>query len=51
MTTAVERAGEDAHAPALLAQAQVVYVPRGTWRYRDPGRIIAERVGADARSR
>ena len=37
MTTAVERAGEDAHAPALLAQAGAVFVPRGTWRYRDPG--------------
>jgi acetyl-CoA C-acetyltransferase len=50
MTTAVERAGEDAHAPSLLAQAGVVFVPRGTWRYRDPGRIVAERVGADART-
>src|SRR6476620_11190172 len=47
---AVEAVGEDSHAPALLAQAQVVHVPRGTWRYRDPGRIIAERVGASARS-
>jgi acetyl-CoA C-acetyltransferase len=50
MTTAVERAGDDAHAPALLAQARAVFVPRGTWRYRDPGRIVAERIGADARS-
>ena len=50
MTSAVERAGEDAHAPALLAQATAVFVPRGTWRYRDPGRIVAERVGASARS-
>jgi acetyl-CoA C-acetyltransferase len=50
MTTAVERAGEDAHAPALLAQAGAVFVPRGTWRYADPGRIVAERVGAPARS-
>ncbi|HEU5309151.1 MAG TPA: acetyl-CoA acetyltransferase [Acidimicrobiia bacterium] len=50
MTTAVERAGEDAHAPSLLAQAGVVFVPRGTWRYRDPGRIVAERVGANART-
>ena len=25
-----------------------VFVPRGTWRYRDPGRIVAERVGATA---
>jgi acetyl-CoA C-acetyltransferase len=50
MTTAVERAGEDAHAPALLARAGAIFVPRGTWRYRDPGRIVAERVGATARS-
>src|SRR4051794_3017968 len=50
MTTAVERAGEDAGAPALLSQARAVFVPRGTWRYRDPGRIVAERVGAHATS-
>ena len=50
MTTAVERAGDDSHAPALLAQARAVFVPRGTWRYRDPGRIVAERVGASAQS-
>jgi acetyl-CoA C-acetyltransferase len=50
MISAVERAGEDAHAPALLAQAGAVFVPRGTWRYGDPGRIVAERVGASARS-
>jgi acetyl-CoA C-acetyltransferase len=50
MTTAIERAGDDARAPALLAQARVVFVPRGTWRYRDPGRIVAERVGAQAQS-
>jgi acetyl-CoA C-acetyltransferase len=50
MTTAVERAGEDSGAPALLQQARAVLVPRGTWRYRDPGRIVAERIGADART-
>jgi acetyl-CoA C-acetyltransferase len=50
MTTAVERAGDDAHAPALLTQARAVFVPRGSWRYRDPGRIVAERVGARAQS-
>jgi acetyl-CoA C-acetyltransferase len=50
MTTAVERAGADADAAGLLAQAQAVYVPRGTWRYRDPGRLIAERIGATART-
>ncbi len=50
MTTAVQRAGEDAQAPALLAAADAVFVPRGSWRYRDPGRIVAERIGADART-
>ena len=50
MTTAVQRAGEDARAPALLAAADAVFVPRGSWRYRDPGRIVAERIGADART-
>jgi acetyl-CoA C-acetyltransferase len=50
MTSAIERAGEDARAPALLAQARVVFVPRGSWRYRDPGRLVAERVGAQAQS-
>jgi acetyl-CoA acetyltransferase len=50
MVTAVERAGDDAQAPGLLEQARVVFVPRGTWRYRDPGRIVAESVGANART-
>jgi len=50
MTTAVRRAGEDAGAPALLSAAEAVFVPRGSWRYRDPGRIVAERIGADART-
>jgi acetyl-CoA C-acetyltransferase len=50
MTTAVERAGEDAHSTDLVAQARAIFVPRGTWRYANPGRIVAERVGASARS-
>jgi acetyl-CoA C-acetyltransferase len=50
MVTAIERAGDDAQAPGLLEQARAVFVPRGTWRYRDPGRIVAERVGAHADS-
>jgi acetyl-CoA C-acetyltransferase len=38
-------------APAsLLARAQAILVPRGTWRYRDPGRLLATRFGADART-
>jgi acetyl-CoA C-acetyltransferase len=46
MAAACERA-----APAsLLAAADVVLVPRGTWRDRDPGRVVAQRFGATARS-
>ena len=30
--------------------AQSILVPRGTWRYRDPGRLLATRFGADART-
>lgn len=34
-------------APAtLLSRAGMVVVPQGTWRYPDPGRLIAERLGA-----
>ena len=43
---AVERAGIDAGAPQLLTAVGEVLVPRGTWRDADPGRVIAERVGA-----
>jgi acetyl-CoA C-acetyltransferase len=44
MALACERA-----APlSLLAAAQTILVPRGTWRYRDPGRLLAKRFGADA---
>ena len=42
MAAACERA-----APAsLLAAADVVFVPRGTWRDRDPGRVVGGRFGA-----
>jgi acetyl-CoA C-acetyltransferase len=50
MVEAAERAAVDAGAPALLAATGAVFVPRGTWRYPDPGRILAERFGAPARS-
>jgi acetyl-CoA C-acetyltransferase len=46
MTAACERA-----APAsLLAAADVILVPRGTWRDRDPGRVVAEHFGARPRT-
>jgi acetyl-CoA C-acetyltransferase len=44
MALACERAGS----PSLLAAAQAVLVPRGTWRYSDPGRLLATRFGAEA---
>ena len=50
MTTAAERAGLDAGAPGLLAQVAGVFVPRGTWRYPDPGRIVADHLGASAKT-
>ncbi|MEY2433315.1 MAG: acetyl-CoA C-acetyltransferase [Acidimicrobiaceae bacterium] len=48
MVLAAEAAGADADAPALLRAAQRIAVPRGTWSYTDPGRIVAERIGAAA---
>jgi acetyl-CoA C-acetyltransferase len=46
MLAALARAGEDAGAPKLLARADSIYVTRGAWRYGDPGRLIARRLGA-----
>jgi acetyl-CoA C-acetyltransferase len=46
MLEAARAAGEDAGLPALLAQADVIAVPRGFWDYADPGRLVAEGLGA-----
>jgi acetyl-CoA C-acetyltransferase len=46
MVLSAEAAGADAGAPALLRAVQRVAVPRGTWSYTDPARIVAERIGA-----
>ena len=46
MIAALERAGEDSGAPALLQRADSIYVVRGMWDYGDPGREIARRFGA-----
>ena len=46
MVRASEAAAKDAGAAALLHAVQRVAVPRGTWSYSDPGRIVAERIGA-----
>ena len=42
----MERAASDAGAPALLTKLDAVRVVKGAWPYHDPGRIIAERLGA-----
>lgn len=46
MAEALALAGDDAGAPKLLQRAESIYVPRGAWRYGDPGREIARRLGA-----
>jgi acetyl-CoA C-acetyltransferase len=48
MIEAVRRAAEDAGDHSLPSRANVIMVPRGTWGYRDPGRIIAERFSANS---
>jgi acetyl-CoA C-acetyltransferase len=37
-------------AQQLLARAQRIYVPQGRWSYRDPGRAIANAIGASGAS-
>ncbi|MDE2301406.1 MAG: hypothetical protein KGK11_02495, partial [Sphingomonadales bacterium] len=51
MVEAVRAAGEDCGAPGLLGAAELVSVPRGRWAYANPGRAIADAIGAaDAHS-
>ena len=46
MVRATEAAAKDAGSTDILRAVQRVAVPRGTWSYTDPGRIVAERIGA-----
>jgi acetyl-CoA C-acetyltransferase len=46
MIAAATTAGDDTRTPDILREVQRVAVPGGTWQYRDPGRIIADRIGA-----
>jgi len=48
MRQALERAGEDAGAPGLLSAADSIRVPRGVWRYANPGAWLARELGAPA---
>ena len=46
MVAAVEEAARDAGTRRILAEADSIRVPRGFWEYSDPGRLIADAVGA-----
>jgi acetyl-CoA C-acetyltransferase len=46
MIAAARTAGDDSGSRAILQAVQRVAVPGGTWQYSDPGRIIAQRIGA-----
>ena len=46
MRRACVAAASDAGIPALLSEIDRVYVPKGRWRYRDPGRAIATSFGS-----
>jgi acetyl-CoA C-acetyltransferase len=49
MVAALEQAGQDSGAPKLLQRADSIYVVRGAWSYGDPGRLVAQRLGASPR--
>ncbi len=49
MAAAAELAAEDAGTTKLLAQIDSIRVVKGSWPYRDPGRLIAGRIGAEPR--
>lgn len=50
MERALLGAADDAGSRALLDRIDVIAVPNGTWSYPDPGRLLAERLGAQART-
>lgn len=47
MVRSVRAAADDAGAPTALRDVEQISVPQGTWKYPDPARLIAERVGAE----
>ena len=48
MVAAAEGAADDAGARSLLPRVGLVLVPKGIWSYPDPGRFVADRIGAPA---
>ena len=47
MVDALEAAAADAGNSDLLAQADEIQVPKGTWAYTNPSKILADEVGAN----
>jgi acetyl-CoA C-acetyltransferase len=47
MIDAVNAAARDAGSASLLAAADRIVVPKGTWSYTDPGRLVAAAIGAN----
>jgi len=46
MIDAVKASAIDCGNEAILQHVQAIYVPRGTWLYSDPARLIADAIGA-----
>jgi acetyl-CoA C-acetyltransferase len=46
MALALEAAGVDAGPAGILDRVDRIAVPQGSWHYPDPGRLVADRVGA-----
>src|ERR1700720_645486 len=46
MAAAWDVAADDSGARGLLANADVVLVPKGTWTYPDAARLVASAIGA-----
>jgi acetyl-CoA C-acetyltransferase len=46
MVLALQAAATDAGPPGILTRVDRIAVPQGSWHYPDPGRVVADRVGA-----
>ena len=45
MEQAIRDAALDAGAPKIIEAIDAIFVPQGLWRYANPGRLLAERLG------
>lgn len=46
MENAIRMAADDAGAPKLVENLDAIYVPRGLWKYGNPGKLLGERLGS-----